>query len=101
MSMKSRLPFYLWVVGDGSSTAITVTNATAAFGFQVSGNGDISPGFNISSMLPTAVANVTSACGGTISASLGGVPSGTTTTFTYTVALGNGVIDVLSGDFYF
>lgn len=99
MSVKPRVTFYLGVVGDGSTTQLTVTNATAPFGLQVVGAGIVSESFDIGSTSPSGIADVTSSGGGSVTASLSIL--GTTTTFTYATALANGVADVLSGTFFF
>jgi|SRR5579863_4844907 len=55
MSIKQSLNFGLQVHGDGSSTSITVTLATAPISFASPTGQDLTPSFALGSLVPTGV----------------------------------------------
>lgn len=104
MALKQMLAFALRVVGDGSDRTVSAVIGTAPFGIGVptpaSGTVSAPPLFSLSAPLPTAVINVVSSLGKTISA--GAISLGVVT-FTYGTgeALDDGQIDIIYGDFVF
>lgn len=96
LSLKTRLPFYLSLVGDGSDTTISIPMLTAPLGLAPV-TGSLSPGFGIASAAPTAVSNLVASPQTIVSSSYAfGVLN-----LTFSVAPGVGVTFTLTGDLEF
>lgn len=98
MSILSRLHFAINFWGDGSSTSATVLLATAPFGLSSPSGDPLQPGFSLSTLSPTAVDNLTSSDGHSISASFGVLGD---ITFTWSTAPAANQSVTVAGYFHF
>jgi len=89
-------------MGDGSSTSITITVATAALVMQfplVRSSDEASTKFDLTSLTVTNAVNLISSDGQTISATVGLL--GATITFDWPIAVPNGTRVTVYGDLVF
>jgi hypothetical protein len=92
MANHQAINFYIYIEGDGASTTLVVTAATAAFGFLTPGNGT-TPVLDLATLVPTGFLNLSCSNGVTVTATilLGII------TFTLSGPIANGTIEYITG----
>jgi hypothetical protein len=99
MSLKQSLNFGLQIHGDGSSTSITVTLATAPISFASPTGQDLTPSFALGGLVPTGVTELSSSDSSTVTGSIGLL--GLTMTLTFSAAPANGADVTVLGTLLF
>jgi hypothetical protein len=99
MAIKQSIGFVIQLHGDGASTSITLTLATAAMAFSSPNGQGLVSGFDIASLVPTAVANLSCSDGTGVTGSIGVL--GLTLTLNFSTALAANTDPYVNGTFIF